>query len=177
MDAHKVEGVNEPSSAGVSAVVGVEEPTPVVEHGTAHRRTGAIGVPSFPGWLVYIREERVNGGGDVVGAAEETDHAGLLLRVALSPALRHDDLLLPFTERPECGVPPRLAQPVLAENGVGVCRLTLQHTEERSRVDRARGPVHQTRYIVGAAVHRLQPYTRGQLTRNGWVLLRCNGAI
>ena len=177
VDAHKVEGVHEPSTAGVCAVVGVEEPPAVVEHGTAHRRTGAIGVPAFPGGLVYIREERVNGGGDVVGAAEETDHAGLLLRVALSPALRHDDLLLPFTEGPECGVPPRLAQPVLAEHGVGVCRLTLQHTEERNPVHRARGPVHQTRHIVGAAVHDLQPDAGGQLTRNGRVLLRCNGAI
>ena len=159
VQAHHVEGIDQPFAARVSAVMRVEEKPAVFDDRTVRSGTGRIGVALLFAFLVAdlidVRDKLFDGSRNVVGTAERAYDAALLRGdLGLFGACR---TLLPalLGVRKLCPVAPALAE--FLENGIGIDQFTRIVQLFEVAVIATTRPVHDLRdtkrHIVGR-VHR-----------------------
>ena len=168
MDADEIESVQELAAGGVGGVMAVSEAALIGDE-TGGAVSGDIVIASFQGGgAVDIGEESLDGGIDVIGAAECTHRAVLFQRVGLFRDAALHDLGLARAHGPLGRIMP---VPIAGEDLIRIQQGPVLGLEEELAVRRSGGPVHEAGGLVAGIVHHLDADVTGHHAGNRGVFL------
>ena len=163
VNADEVESVEQFAAGWVGGVMAVSKFV-IIDHDTSAAFTRNVIVAAFRnGRRIDVSEERIDDGGDTVGAAESSNHTSFCKRVLL--------FLLTWLANPafsRCSRQQRTIPPVwmCLQNCIRVEQFAVEKFTEVFSVGRAGRPVHKLIWDKGALVKHVDADVGGHIARN-----------